>query len=267
MTSLNVLLEAAKAVDIDSPSIKRKRNSSSRSKRDILERTPGGGNRQTHNILEKNRRAELKTFFQKLKETVPILQNRPKASNVSVLTESMKYIQELNEIDKQHSLEITRLRRCRMCLEERIKMLKEEIDKLPPESRPKIIFKETPIEPERESTDHANPSPTTSTGAPPKKPKKEMVSIEIQANEEDIRDALPESYADEKTFDQPLPDVLPAHETLKCQLHTEPSSEERLTNLKDKLMRKRVLESMLDGDEDSENDEDVLKIVCEELKI
>ena len=187
---------------------------------------------------------------------------------ISIKLFNLLFSQELNEIDKQHSNEITRLRRCRMCLEERIKMLKEEIDKLPPESRPKIIFKETPMEPEKESIDHTSlSSPTSSTTAPPKKPKKEMVSIEIQANEEDIRDALPESYADEKTLVHPLPDLLPAHESVKCQHHTEPSSKEVLSNLKDKLMRKRVLESMLDGDEDSENDEDVLKIVCEELKV
>ena len=63
-----------------------------------------------------------------------------------------------------------------------------------------------------------------------------------------------------------MPDVLPVHESIKCQLHTEPSSKEVLSTLKDKLMRKRVLESTLEDGEESDND-DVLKIVCEELKV
>jgi len=67
-----------------------------------------------------------------------------------------------------------------MCLEERIKMLQEEINR---QSLQRQIF--TQVDAEKKQTESSE-TPTTLA--------KEMVSIEIQANEQDIRDALPESY-------------------------------------------------------------------------
>ena len=72
-----------------------------------------------------------------------------------------------------------------MCLEERIKMLQEEINR---QSLQRQLFAQVDVEKKQPKI------PETATSLT-----KEMVSIEIQANEEDIRDALPESYKNESS--------------------------------------------------------------------
>jgi len=177
MASLNVLAEAAKLVQYDEDGrevilhaeVKRYPNLDSPSSDNEPKRgRPGGsGSRETHNKLEKNRRAELKNFFQKLKHNIPKLMDKSKASNVSILTEAVHYIEELKAIDKQYENERIGLNRCRLCLEERIKMLKVDIGRMYLQNH---LFAQ--VEQEQKRTI---------------KPKKEMASVEVQANEHEIQ--------------------------------------------------------------------------------
>ncbi|XP_057295224.1 uncharacterized protein LOC130623728 isoform X2 [Hydractinia symbiolongicarpus] len=136
---------------------------------------PGGGTRETHNKLEKNRRAELKNFFQKLKQSVPKLGDKPKASNVSILTEARRYIEELKTMEKEYEVERTRLHKCRLCYEERIKLLKEDMHR---QNLQNQLFVQVQQEKKRSE------SPV---------PAKKMKTVEVQANEQDIKAAIPDA--------------------------------------------------------------------------
>ncbi|XP_047141799.1 max dimerization protein 1 [Hydra vulgaris] len=128
------------------------------------------GSREQHNRLEKNRRAEMKQFFIKLKQHVPSLEGKPKASNASILAAAKSYIEELKKLDKRYEVERYRLHRCRVCLEEQVKMLKEDIRR---QSLQNELFSQV----QQEKKCLKNP--------------KEMTSVETQANEADILAELP----------------------------------------------------------------------------
>lgn len=142
------------------------------------------GTRETHNKLEKNRRAELKNFFQKLKQTVPKLGDKPKASNVSILTEARRYIEELKTMEKEYEVERTRLHKCRLCYEERIKLLKEDMHR---QNLQNQLFVQVQQEKKRSE------SPV---------PAKEMKTVEVQANEQDIKAAIPDAGESHEKRDQ-----------------------------------------------------------------
>ena len=144
-----------------------------------------------------------------------------------------------------------------MCLEERIKMLKEELNRHSENGVP--LYKEN---------EHVKSLYSMKTG-------KQMVSIEIQANEQDIRDA----YEEKSTADVATNCAMNlAEETLKSDdvssmpslFCPENSSQNVLTVLKEKLLkRKRPRENFSncvdrESHDESEDDND-LKIVCEEV--
>ena len=158
----------------------------------------------------------------------------------------------MNEIHKQNTNEMTRLRRCRMCLEERIKMLKEELDRQSINHVPNQ--KET--ESIKKTLNIANSG-------------KQMVSIEIQANEQDIRDAYEENskvspLADKNTNNFAEENLTLESEEIPSLLGAENSSKDVLLVLKDKLLKRKRAHEMSNCDEESDSDND-LKIVCEEL--
>lgn len=50
------------------------------------------GTRESHNKLEKNRRAQMRACFLDLKEALPKDQEEKKTSNLSILSNALKYI-------------------------------------------------------------------------------------------------------------------------------------------------------------------------------
>ena len=105
MTTLNVLVEAAKLVECDQGAALVKRR------------------RSTHKVLEKNRRAEIRDFYENLKVNVPKIAEWPKCSHISILIAAKNYITELNEIDNEHRREKNELLRTQMELKKRIRTL------------------------------------------------------------------------------------------------------------------------------------------------
>merc|ERR1712048_1323899 len=73
---------------ISEPTTVERACSNSGSKPGRQSRRPGGaGTRETHNELEKMRRAQLRTCFEELQQNIPSVKFLPKASNVGILTE------------------------------------------------------------------------------------------------------------------------------------------------------------------------------------
>lgn len=105
MTTLNVLVEAAKLVECDQGAALVKRR------------------RSTHKVLEKNRRAEIRDFYENLKVNIPKIAEWPKCSHISILIAAKNYITELNEIDNSHRREKNELLRTQMELKKRIRTL------------------------------------------------------------------------------------------------------------------------------------------------
>ena len=150
-----------------------------------------------------------------------------------------------------------------MCLEERIKMLKEELDRQSINYTPK----------QKEEIENIKKTVTVV------KPGKQMVSIEIQANEQDIRDAYKGNITiipladgnditdnlsednlmleseEEEDDDE---DVSPLHDT-------ETSSNDVLSVLKSTLLKRKHSRELLNCDEDDESESDSDLKICEEI--
>lgn len=89
-------------------------------------RSGGAGTREVHNKLEKNRRAHLKECFEFLKNQIPTLEDK-RTSNLSILRGSLRYIQALRRKEKEYEMEMQRLAREKISLQERMSMLKSEL--------------------------------------------------------------------------------------------------------------------------------------------
>ncbi|ESP04131.1 hypothetical protein LOTGIDRAFT_237546 [Lottia gigantea] len=92
-------------------------------------RAGGAGTRETHNKLEKNRRAHLKECFDLLKVQVPYMEEK-KTSNLSILRGALKFIQNLKrkERDLEKDLQSLSNEKCR--LREKIAKLKVDLAKM-----------------------------------------------------------------------------------------------------------------------------------------
>ncbi|XP_077287769.1 uncharacterized protein LOC143912361 [Arctopsyche grandis] len=86
------------------------------------------GSRTTHNELEKNRRAHLRTCLEKLKDMVPLGPEASKHTTLGLLTKAKRYIKNLEERDKRHLQHREQLAREHRYLQRRL-------DQLRPESR------------------------------------------------------------------------------------------------------------------------------------
>ncbi|XP_001636672.2 uncharacterized protein LOC5516612 [Nematostella vectensis] len=149
--SLNTLLKAAEFLELSSERSPRE-NSSTRgqhavvfnidrrrvvSESDALDRRrrPGGaGTRETHNKLEKNRRAHLKECFDVLKREVPTLEDK-KTSNLNILRSALKHIQILKKQEREYENEYGQLKLSNRAKRERADALKQFLiaeRKLPP---------------------------------------------------------------------------------------------------------------------------------------
>lgn len=96
------------------------RSPSSRSCSDMEEEE----RRRTHNVLERQRRNELKVCFLKLRDEVPDLLNKEKASKVVILQQARDYIMSLQDEEHQCTLSRDRLQRKQEQLKRRLEHLK-----------------------------------------------------------------------------------------------------------------------------------------------
>lgn len=67
------------------------------------------GNRSTHNELEKNRRAHLRTCLEKLKEVVPLETDSSRHTTLGLLTKAKGFIKTLEECDQKQQVHIAEL--------------------------------------------------------------------------------------------------------------------------------------------------------------
>ena len=67
------------------------------------------GNRSTHNELEKNRRAHLRTCLEKLKEVVPLESDSSRHTTLGLLTKAKSFIKTLEERDQKQQMHIAEL--------------------------------------------------------------------------------------------------------------------------------------------------------------
>ncbi|XP_050411457.1 max-binding protein MNT isoform X1 [Patella vulgata] len=92
-------------------------------------RAGGAGTRETHNKLEKNRRAHLKECFDILKVQIPFMEDK-KTSNLSILRGALKFIQNMKRKEKEFDRELHRLVSEKSRLRERLEKLKVDLAKL-----------------------------------------------------------------------------------------------------------------------------------------
>uniref|UniRef100_K1QLP9 Max-binding protein MNT n=1 Tax=Magallana gigas TaxID=29159 RepID=K1QLP9_MAGGI len=95
----------------------------------LRRRAGGAGTREVHNKLEKNRRAHLKECFDILKKQIPTLEDK-RTSNLCILRGSIRYIQAVKRKEKEYELEMQRLAKEKITLQERIQSLKSELAKM-----------------------------------------------------------------------------------------------------------------------------------------
>jgi hypothetical protein len=67
------------------------------------------GNRSTHNELEKNRRAHLRTCLERLKEVVPLESDSSRHTTLGLLTKAKGFIKTLEERDQKQQMQIAEL--------------------------------------------------------------------------------------------------------------------------------------------------------------
>lgn len=93
----------------------------------VLGRRPGGaGTRETHNKLEKNRRAHLKECFDILKKEVPSLEDK-KTSNLNILRSALKHIQVLKKRERDYEAERDHLKTTNNSIKQRLLALRKEV--------------------------------------------------------------------------------------------------------------------------------------------
>lgn len=82
------------------------------------------GSRTTHNELEKNRRAHLRSCLEKLKEMVPLGTEASRHTTLGLLTKAKRFIKSLEEREKRHSSHKEQLAREQRFLRRRLTQLR-----------------------------------------------------------------------------------------------------------------------------------------------
>ncbi|CAL1271892.1 unnamed protein product [Larinioides sclopetarius] len=108
-----------------SEEVKEKRRTTSLSK-DSSHEHSGTGTREVHNKLEKNRRAHLKECFEMLKKQLPNMDDR-KTSNLSILRNAIRFIQNLKRKERESEHELERLAREKISFQQRLSALKKDV--------------------------------------------------------------------------------------------------------------------------------------------
>ncbi|XP_072932504.1 max dimerization protein 4-like isoform X2 [Epargyreus clarus] len=86
------------------------------------------GSRTTHNELEKNRRAHLRSCLEKLKDMVPLGPEASRHTTLGLLTKAKRFIKNLEEREKKHSLIRDHLAREHRYLRRRLAHLRSSRD-------------------------------------------------------------------------------------------------------------------------------------------
>lgn len=81
----------------------------STTKRESREKCLSRSEKAIHNTLEKNRRAHLKDCFEHLQRELPVFKEKKKATNLSILNYTLKFIQQSQKKDKENEIEVTKL--------------------------------------------------------------------------------------------------------------------------------------------------------------
>jgi MAX dimerization protein len=81
------------------------------------------GNRSTHNELEKNRRAHLRSCLEKLKEMVPLGPESSRHTTLGLLTKAKRFIKNLEDRDRKHAAYKEQLNREQRYLRRRLEQL------------------------------------------------------------------------------------------------------------------------------------------------
>ncbi|CAG9132639.1 unnamed protein product [Plutella xylostella] len=82
------------------------------------------GSRTTHNELEKNRRAHLRSCLEKLKDMVPLGPEASRHTTLGLLTKAKRFIKSLEEREKRHSSHKEQLSREQRYLRRRLAQLR-----------------------------------------------------------------------------------------------------------------------------------------------
>ncbi|XP_045532613.1 max dimerization protein 1-like isoform X1 [Pieris napi] len=86
------------------------------------------GSRTTHNELEKNRRAHLRSCLEKLKDMVPLGPEASRHTTLGLLTKAKRFIKSLEEREKRHSSHKEQLSREQRYLRRRLAQLRTSRD-------------------------------------------------------------------------------------------------------------------------------------------
>jgi len=86
------------------------------------------GNRSTHNELEKNRRAQLRTCLEKLKDLVPLGPESARHTTLGLLTRAKHFIKTLEERDRRHVQHKDQLNREQRFLRRKMEQLSQQFD-------------------------------------------------------------------------------------------------------------------------------------------
>jgi len=86
------------------------------------------GNRSTHNELEKNRRAHLRTCLEKLKDLVPVGADSSRHTTLGLLNKAKHFIKNLEEKDRKHGAQKENLSREQRYLRRRLELLSSQVE-------------------------------------------------------------------------------------------------------------------------------------------
>ncbi|CAI8021788.1 Myc proto-oncogene protein [Geodia barretti] len=80
--------------------------------------------RASHNVLERKRRNDLKSSFQRLREEIPELEDNQRAPKVTILRKAMEFIRHMQELEQVAEAELVAEKRRKLRLVERLNQLR-----------------------------------------------------------------------------------------------------------------------------------------------
>merc|ERR1712088_870820 len=86
------------------------------------------GSRSTHNELEKNRRAHLRSCLENLKDLVPVGADSSRHTTLGLLNKAKHFIKNLEEKDRKHGAQKENLNREQRYLRRRLELLSSQVE-------------------------------------------------------------------------------------------------------------------------------------------
>jgi len=112
----------------DSTTSSRDTSSSSSRQTKLLRKSSGLGSRSTHNELEKNRRAHLRSCLENLKDLVPLGTDTSRHTTLGLLNKAKHFIKNLEDKDKKSQTHKENLFREQRYLRRRLELLSCQVD-------------------------------------------------------------------------------------------------------------------------------------------